>query len=129
MKIIVNILLLLAFLPITTAQAMVMETVEKGVAVKLIFDGEKLLTGTNKVKIFLNDTKGNPLPDSNIKLLYGMENGKNMNKRYVITPQKQGDFYNGNLVTSIAGDWFIKIKIKSGEGTYSLIRMNFDIAE
>lgn len=129
MKIIANLLLLLIFSSISTAQAIVMETSEQGIAVKLVFDGEKLLAGSNNVRIFLNDSSGNPLPDSNISLLYGMENGQNMNLRQVIKPQKQGDSYKGNLVTAIAGDWFIKLKIKSGDGEYSLIRMNFNITE
>jgi len=95
--------------------------------VQIKIDKNPPVTGENKMDIAIKDTAGKNVTDAAVAVDYGMPAMPGMGAmNYKINADLKGDRYLATINFSMAGPWFINIKITRG-GKSQSVKLNVDV--
>lgn len=96
-------------------------------AVFVAIDKNPPVTGDNKITVAIKDAAGKPVTDASVAVDYGMPAMPGMGAMsYKTTTAPKGDKYLATLNFSMAGPWYVSIKITRA-GKTQTARLNIDI--
>lgn len=96
-------------------------------AVQVNIDKNPPVTGINKMTVAIKDAAGKKVTDAAVAVDYGMPAMPGMGAmNYKTASTLKGEIYESNLNFSMAGPWFINVKINRG-GKTQTVKLNVDI--
>ncbi len=96
-------------------------------AVTVKIDKNPPVTGINKMEIEIKDKAGKDITDATVAVDYGMPAMPGMGAmNYKTTATLKNKSYQASINFSMAGPWFINIKINRG-GSTQTVKLNVDI--
>jgi hypothetical protein len=96
-------------------------------SVQVNIDKNPPVTGINKIAVAIKDAAGKTVTDATVAIDYGMPAMPGMGAmNYKTATALKGENYQGKLDFSMAGPWFINIKI-SHAGKIQTVKLNVDI--
>ncbi len=96
-------------------------------SVQVNIDKNPPVTGINKIAVAIKDAAGKTVTDATVSIDYGMPAMPGMGAmNYKTATALKGESYQGKLDFSMAGPWFINIKI-SRAGKIQTVKLNVDI--
>ncbi|MEE9910324.1 MAG: FixH family protein [Deltaproteobacteria bacterium] len=95
--------------------------------VQINIDKNPPVTGVNKIAVAVKDAAGKAVTDATVSIHYGMPAMPGMGAmNYKTATALKGESYQGTLNFSMAGPWFVNIKITRGVKTQT-VKLNVDI--
>ncbi len=96
-------------------------------AVFVAIDKNPPVTGDNKITLAIKDAAGKPVTDASVAIDYGMPAMTGMGAMsYKTATAPKGDKYLATLKFSMAGPWYVNIKITRA-GKTQTAKLNIDI--
>ncbi len=96
-------------------------------SVQVNIDKNPPVTGINKIAVAIKDAAGKTVTNATVSINYGMPAMPGMGAmNYKAATALKGESYLGTLNFSMAGPWFINIKIAQGDQTQT-VKLNVDI--
>lgn len=96
-------------------------------AVSVTIDKNPPVTGDNQIAVTIKDAAGKPVTDASVAIDYGMPAMPGMGAMsYKSKTAPKGDKHMATLNFSMAGPWYVNIKITRG-GKTQTVKLNVDI--
>ena len=128
-RVIIILTLLVLLLAVGLANANNYEITKKSgdYIVQIKIDKNPPVTGENKMDIAIKDTAGKNVTDATVAVDYGMPAMPGMGAmNYKTNTTLKNNSYQATINFSMAGSWFINIKINRG-ATKQTVKLNVDI--
>jgi hypothetical protein len=128
-RIIISITILILVLAFGLANARDYEMTKKAgdYTVQIKIDKNPPVTGINKIDIAIKDAAGKTVTDAAVAVDYGMPAMPGMGAmNYKTTATLKGESYLATANFSMAGPWFVNIKI-SRSGKTQTVKLNVDV--